>query len=102
MCTDMVREWKLLFGTFVHTNIYATRGGHRGFRWHTDKTDAFVVQITGEKQWQVCGFVAPHLLADDFGEMVEDDIKQLVAGGRPHLLEARIYPLWYFLLVIAT
>ena len=64
----LARELKRRLGLWVHINAYYTPGGnHHGFGLHTDATDGLIVQLEGEKLWEVCGYSTPDLSAKDQG-----------------------------------
>jgi bifunctional lysine-specific demethylase and histidyl-hydroxylase NO66 len=43
------------FSCHVQTNLYLTPAGAQGFATHFDSHDVFVLQIAGQKQWQLYG-----------------------------------------------
>lgn len=43
------------FSCHVQTNLYLTPAGAQGFPTHFDSHDVFVLQVAGQKQWQLYG-----------------------------------------------
>ena len=100
----LVQQWKLVFGTYAHANLYVTPAGQRGFGYHSDSTDVFVIQLEGRKQWQVCDVVPLHLGMPQHGtvhhffpgednskgtagEELSPNLRRLLSSCRPHLLK---------------
>jgi hypothetical protein len=67
---DFVAIWKQSFGVFVHANLYLTPPSQQGLLWHSDKSDAFILQLEGSKIWNVCERVLPNLNNEAFGEVM--------------------------------
>ena len=67
----LVRSLKRRLGLWVHVNVYHTPAGSaHGFGLHSDRTDVIILQLEGEKHWDVCGRVLPDLAnVADFGEV---------------------------------
>ena len=69
----LAAELKRKLGLWVHLNVYFTpKGEHHGFGLHTDQTDGLIVQLEGNKQWEVCGFVAPDIGDTKNGGVVQN------------------------------
>ncbi len=67
----LAAQLKRRLGLWVHLNVYFTpKGEHHGFGLHTDQTDGLIVQLEGEKQWEVCGFVAPDIADTENGGVI--------------------------------
>ena len=68
----LVRAWKRALGMFVHCNLYLTPSGTQGLGFHSDKTDVFILQLQGEKEWDVCHRIPPDLTdpSGQFGEVM--------------------------------
>ena len=41
------------FGAPVNVHVYATPAGHSGFGWHYDPEDVFILQVQGQKEYQL-------------------------------------------------
>lgn len=93
-------------GTRVSLNVYATMGGSKGFRRHSDDTDVMVFQVAGRKAWQVYAPTGqePELLANLVtGQMLylprgyphEADPEE---GSSLHVSAAVLRPTWRTLL----
>lgn len=50
----LCRRLENVFHHRFHTNVYATPPGSRGFAYHYDTHDVFVLQIHGSKRWKIC------------------------------------------------
>lgn len=50
---DFCRAMESVLSCHVQTNIYLTPPNSQGFRTHYDDHDVFVLQIAGEKKWQL-------------------------------------------------
>lgn len=50
---DFCRAMESVLSCHVQTNIYLTPPNSQGFRTHYDDHDVFVLQIEGEKKWQL-------------------------------------------------
>lgn len=48
---DFCRAMENVFCTHLQTNIYVTPPGYQGFKIHYDDHDVFVMQISGQKDW---------------------------------------------------
>ena len=58
----LAKELKRRLGLWVHLNIYSTpKGEHHGFGLHSDQTDGLIIQLEGDKLWEICGFSAPDI-----------------------------------------
>jgi ribosomal protein L16 Arg81 hydroxylase len=66
------RELEIL----VQTNIYITPAHTRGFDWHYDVHDFFVLQIWGSKQWRLYDRPVPLSVEGDGAKMLEYETEE--------------------------
>ena len=56
---DLLHAYWRQFGLYVNANLYLSPTGSGAFGYHADETDVFVLQLQGEKRWEVCGRLMP-------------------------------------------
>ena len=56
---DLLHAYWRQFGLYVNANLYMSPTGSGAFGYHADETDVFVLQLQGEKRWEVCGRLMP-------------------------------------------
>ncbi|XXY44372.1 cupin domain-containing protein [Sorangium sp. So ce269] len=49
LCDELERDWRVR----VHANLYMTPAGGKGFDLHYDTHDVLILQLGGEKRWQI-------------------------------------------------
>jgi ribosomal protein L16 Arg81 hydroxylase len=64
-------EWALR--SRISVNLYAGWGKSRGFDLHFDDHDVFILQISGEKEWQVYGHTRPFPFMEDLERTTRPD-----------------------------
>jgi bifunctional lysine-specific demethylase and histidyl-hydroxylase NO66 len=67
----------------IHTNAYLTPAEAQGFDHHWDTHDVLVLQLEGEKHWQVHGAPLPFPAPDQVCAAYRDEIAQHVSTQRP-------------------
>jgi hypothetical protein len=60
---DLLHAYWREFGMHVNANIYMSPKGSGAFGYHADETDVFVLQLEGDKRWEVCGRLMPDVNA---------------------------------------
>ena len=87
---QFVRAWRDFFGVWGSGNVYSTPEGGQGLLYHSDSTDIFIMQLEGEKRWDVCGRLLPNLNEPHGGAVppfAEDNVphrlRAVVAACRP-------------------
>ena len=58
---DLLHAYWRQFGLYVNANLYLSPTGSGAFGYHADETDVFVLQLQGEKRWEVCGRLMPNV-----------------------------------------
>lgn len=76
-----VRELVADIGHPVQANAYITPPGNRGFDFHYDVHDVFVLQVAGTKRWIVHEPVHPHPLPSQPWTDFREQIAERVAGA---------------------
>jgi len=87
---DAARDLAADLGHPVQVNAYVTPPQSRGFDDHYDVHDVFVVQVAGEKHWQVRPPVVESPLRDQPWTDRRDDVR--VAAEGPPALDAVLAP----------
>lgn len=64
------------FEISVQTNVYITPAGTRGFDWHYDVHDFFVLQICGSKRWHLYDRPVPLSVEGDGARMMEYETRE--------------------------
>jgi hypothetical protein len=77
---DFVRDVVDDLGHPVQANAYITPPGNRGFDFHYDVHDVFVLQVSGTKRWVVHEPVHPHPLPTQPWTQYRDRIADRVTG----------------------
>ena len=49
------QRWRKDLGLAVSINAYVTPASKQGFKYHYDNTDVVILQLEGEKTWDLCG-----------------------------------------------
>ena len=87
---QFVRAWRDFFGVWGSGNVYSTPEGGQGLLYHSDSTDIFIMQLEGEKRWDVCGRLLPNLNEPHGGAVppfaehnVPHQLRAVIAACRP-------------------
>lgn len=82
------RDLQMEFGFRFSANLYVTPEGRQGLDTHADSHDVFVVQMAGEKDWQIFGSPYPlpveHRAPLVFEDFQRRDHRGDPFGGRSH------------------
>lgn len=87
---DLAQDLAGDLGHPVQVNAYITPPSSRGFDVHYDVHDVFVLQVEGEKRWQLRPPVRNHPLRDEPSSDVADEVT--AAAGAPPAMEETLRP----------
>ena len=62
---ELIQSFQAVLHTDAFANLYAGWHSHKAFDVHWDPQEAFVIQLCGQKRWQVFGPTRPHPLKND-------------------------------------
>ena len=68
----LCRDLETWFHCSVGANVYLTPPASQGFRTHSDHEDVFILQIDGDKQWEIWPPHAPLPLRNEDSPLLED------------------------------
>jgi ribosomal protein L16 Arg81 hydroxylase len=69
---SLCRDLEAFFHSSVGANVYFTPPASQGFRTHSDHEDVFILQIEGEKQWEIWQPLSPLPLRNEDSPLLED------------------------------